>query len=53
MALLIFIAGWLNKKHDILSLERITMGPYGDACTAWEMLFHAIPIITPEKFYGH
>lgn len=53
MALLIFIDGWLNKKHDILILERITMGPYGDACMAWEIVFHAIAIITPEKFYDH
>lgn len=53
MALMIFIAGRLNRKHDLLNLKRISMGPYGDTRMAWEMVFHALLIMTPEKFYGH
>lgn len=53
MALMIFIADRLNRKHDLHILERITMESYGDTCMAWEMVLHALLIITAEKFYDH
>lgn len=54
MALIVLITGRLKRECDLLSLERVAMGPYGHTSVAWEEVFHApLVILTAEKFYDH